>query len=315
MRFSVVVPAYNACEMLEATVRSALAQEYGDFEVIISDDGSTDDTLSLARSLAETDSRVRVVTAENGGCAAARNRAFEVAAGEFGVLLDSDDQLAPGYLSAMSAFIDARPGFDIYSCNGTRVMSDALSEPFLAGPAYVRETSWTLDDIVIVNRIYITAVVRRDLWARIGGYTAGLRYAEDYDFWLRALASGARQIYTPQRLGIYLERADGKSKNRIPHAQAQVGVFTRLAAMPELTDAQRKLCAEKISLLQTRIARIELEARLQDGQYAGARRAYLGVRSAYNSQAKYVAGLALMLASPRLYAAAFGARDARRMSS
>jgi hypothetical protein len=315
MRFSVVVPAYNACEMLEATVRSALAQEFGDFEVIISDDGSTDDTLGLARSLAQTDSRVRVVTGENGGCAAARNRAFEVATGQFGVLLDSDDQLAPGYLSAMSAFIDAQPGFDIYSCNGTRVMSDALSEPFLAGPAYVRETSWTLDDIVIVNRIYITAVVRRDLWARIGGYTAGLRYAEDYDFWLRALASGARQIYTPQRLGIYLERADGKSKNRIPHAQAQVGVFTRLAAMPELTEAQRKLCAEKISLLQTRIARIELEARLQDGQYAGARRTYLGVRSAYNSQAKYVAGLVLMLASPRLYAAAFGARDSRRMSS
>ena len=245
----------------------------------------------------------------------ARNRGFEVATGEFGVLLDSDDQLAPGYLSAMSAFIDRRPGFDIYSCNGTRVMSDRLSEPFLEGSAYTRETSWTLDDIIIVNRIYITAVVRRDLWAKVGGFWTGLRYSEDYDFWLRALALGARQTYTPQRLGIYSERAGGKSKNRIPHAEAQIGMFNRLAAMPELTEAQRRLCAEKVGLLQTRIARIRLEARLQEGQYSGARHAYLGVRSAYNSQAKYAAGLSLMLLSPRLYAAVFGARDARRLSS
>jgi hypothetical protein len=258
---------------------------------------------------------VRVVTAENGGCSAARNRGFEAATGEFAVLLDSDDQLGPGYLSRMSAFIDEHPGFDIYSCNGTRVMSDSRSEPFLSGPAYARQTSWTLEDIIIVNRIYITAVLRRDLWARMGGFTAGLRYAEDYDFWLRALAQGATQIYTPQRLGVYLERADGKSKNRIPHAQAQIGIFTSLAAMPELSDDARRLCAEKIGLLEKRIERIELEARLHRGDYSGARRSYLKVRSAYNSQAKYAAGLALMLLSPRAYSAAFGVRGARRTSS
>jgi succinoglycan biosynthesis protein ExoO len=315
MRFSVIVPAYNAAEMLEVTVRSALSQDFDDFEVVISDDGSTDRTLALARSLAAEDARVRVVTAENGGCAAARNRGFEAAGGEFGVLLDSDDQLGPGYLSAMSAFIDARPGFDIYSCNGTRVLSEARSEPFLSGPAYARETSWTLDDIILVNRIYITAVLRRELWARIGGFTVGQRYAEDYDFWLRALASGARQIYTPKRLGIYFERADGKSKNRLPHAEAQIAMFTRLSAMPELTEKQRQLCAEKIGLLGKRIARIELEARLQRGDYHDARREYLGVGSAYNSKAKYVGGMVLMLISPRLYASAFGVRDARRLGS
>ena len=315
MRFSVVVPAYNASEVLEATVRSALEQDFDGFEVVISDDGSTDDTLLIARSLEVADPRVRVITSANEGCAVARNRAFEAARGEFGVLLDSDDQLAPGYLSAMSAFIDARPGFDIYSCNGTRVMSDGRSEPFLSGSMYGRETSWLLDDVIVVNRIYITAVVRRDLWARVGGYTPGLRYAEDYDFWLRSLALGARHIYTPKRLGIYAERADGKSKNRVPHAAAQIGIFTRLMAMPQLNDVQRELCAHKIDLLRTRIARIELETRLQKGEYAGARRAYLGVRSAYLSQPMYAAGLVLMLVSPRLYASFFSSRDARRTSA
>ncbi len=75
------------------------------------------------------------------------------------------------------------------------------------------------------------------------------------------------------------------------------------------------MCAKKLELLHTRIARVELEARLQRGQYAGARREYLGVRSAYNSQAMYAAGLALMLVSPRLYARVFRSRDARRKAS
>ena len=182
-------------------------------------------------------------------------------------------------------------------------MADGLSEPFLSGSAYSRETSWTLDDIIIVNHIYVTAVVRRDLWERVGGFTAGLRYAEDYDFWLRALALGARQIYTPQRLAVYMERAGGKSKQRMAHAETQIGIFTRLAAMPELNDDAARRCAPRSSsCIRTRIARLELEARLQRGEYAGARREYLGVRSAYNSQAMYAAGLALMMVSPRLYA-------------
>ncbi len=216
----------------------------------------------------------------------------------------------------MSALIAARPGFDIYSCNGTRLMADGLSEPFLSGSAYSRETSWTLDDIIIVNHIYGTAVVRRDLWERVGGFTTGLRYAEDYDFWLRALALGARQIYTPQRLAVYMERVGGKSKQRMAHAETQIGIITRLASMPELNDAQRELCAKKLELHphadRARGARGTPAARASTPVRAGE---YLGVRSAYNSQAMYAAGLALMLVSPRLYARVFRTRDARRKAS
>lgn len=315
MRFSVIVPSYNAADVLQATVDSALAQSYSDLEVVISDDGSVDDTLAVARRLAEKDERVRVVTAENGGCACARNRAIEVASGEFCVLLDAEDVLDPGYLEAMAAFVGAHPGFDIYSCNGTRVLVDGSAEPFLVGREYADETSWTLDDLIPVDRIFIVATLRRELWERLGGFRSELRYAEDYDFWLRALASGARQVYTPQRLATYVESAGGKSKNRIPHARTQIRIFEDLSAMPGLTDSQRRLCAEKIAALRTRIERVELEARLQRGEYGGARATYLRVRSAYISAPKYVAGLALMMLSPRLYASVFTSREARRVGS
>jgi len=315
MRFSVIIPAYNARDVLERTVRSALSQTYHDFEVVISDDGSPDDTLDVANALAKTDARIRVVTGLNGGCSVARNRGVEVASGQFCVLLDADDMLKPDYLATMSAFIDRCPGYDIYSCNGDRLMAEGRTEPFLGGDGYDRETSWTLDDIIPVDRIFIMAVIRRETHARLGGFRDDLRYAEDYDFWLRALALGARHRFIPQRLGIYVESAGSKSKNRIPHAQAQIRIFESLMAMPELTDTQRALCVRKLDGLRTRIRRVELETRLVDGDYRGARAEYLHVGDAYLDKRKYAAGLAAMMLSPRLYARLFAARATKRAAS
>jgi glycosyltransferase involved in cell wall biosynthesis len=315
MRFSAIIPAYNARDVLERTVGSVLSQTYGDFEIVISDDGSSDDTLEVARALAQTDGRISVVTGLNGGCSVARNRGIEAATGEFCVLLDSDDMLKAEYLATMSAFIDACPGYDLYSCNGDRLMPGGRLEPFLSGPEYVRETSWTLDDIIPVNHIFIMSAFRRELFDRLGGFRADLRYAEDYDFWLRALALGARHRFTPQRLGVYVESAGSKSKNRIPHAEAQIRIFESLAAMPQLTEQQRNLCARKLEGLHTRIRRVRLETRVVAGDIAGARGEYLRVSDAYLDKRKYAAGLVAMMISPRLYARLFAARSMKRAAS
>jgi GT2 family glycosyltransferase len=312
VRFSVVVAAFNAEDTLEGAVHSVLDQPGSDFEVIVSDDGSTDATLALARRLADEDVRVHVVAGPNGGCSAARNRGFERASGEFGILLDADDEFAPEYFTTMRTFIDQRPGMDIYSTNGIRRLPDGTDEPFFRGTAYSTETTWTLSDLIPVDCIFLMAAIRRGLWESLGGCRTDLRYAEDYDFWLRALASGARHIYRPDRLGIAISRATSKSKNRIPHAEAQIRIFEDLGRRPELTDEQRGACERKIADLRTRIERVKLESRLQEGDVRGARRAYLRVRSAYLSQPLYFAGLALMLLSPRLYTAAFASRNARR---
>ena len=315
VRFSLITPAYNASQTLEATVASGLAQRHGDFEIVISDDGSTDETLALATALAQQDARIRVVSGPNGGCSVARNRAFDVARGEFCVLLDADDALGPEYLERMSAFIDANPGFDVYSCNGTRRLPSGYEEPFFDGPGYARETSWTLDDLIPEDRIFIMAITRRDLWQRIGGFRGDLRYAEDYDYWLRALASGATHRYLPDRLATLVFRTDSKSKNLVPHAQAQIGMFSDLAEEFDLTPHQRDLVQRKITSLRARIRRVELEDRLQRGEYGGARREYVAVRSAYLSRPAYLAGLAMMLVSPRLYARASARRMASRVGS
>jgi hypothetical protein len=315
VRFSIVIPAYNAADSLERTVASALVQRGASFEVIVSDDGSADQTLAVAQRLADADPRVRVTSAENGGCSAARNRGFELARGEFCVPLDSDDVLDEHYLEQMVAFIEANPGCDIYSCNGTRRLPTGAEEPFFEGPAYASETSWTLDDLIPEDRIFVMAAVRRELWKRLGGFRTTLRYAEDYDFWLRALAGGATHRYTPQRLATAVFRTTSKSKNLIPHAEAQIRMFEDLSAMRGIAGRQQALIAEKIAALRARIERVELEERLQRGDYSGARAAYRRLRPAYRSARLYAVGLAAMTLSPALYAKLFAARRAGRLGS
>jgi hypothetical protein len=163
-----------------------------------------------------------------------------------------------------------------------------------------------------VDRIFIMATVRRATHALVGGFRGDLRYAEDYDFWLRALALGAMHRFIPDSLGVYVESAGGKSKNRIPHARAQIRIFEDLSAMRELSDAQRAACEGKVAALRTRIARIELESRVLAGDYSGARREYARVSEAYLSKPMYAAGWVVMMLSPRLYARLFAARAAKR---
>src|SRR5687767_14224700 len=89
---SIIMPAYNSAAFISDAIESALAQTVTDFELLIADDGSTDETLEVARRWARVDSRVRVSTAPNGGTASARNRAMSKAHGAYFALLDSDDR-------------------------------------------------------------------------------------------------------------------------------------------------------------------------------------------------------------------------------
>ena len=98
---SVIMPAYNAGKTLEASAESVLAQTLAELELIIIDDGSTDDTAAVCAALAERDARVRTVTVKNSGPAAARNLGLDMASGKYVTLVDSDDLILPGMLETM----------------------------------------------------------------------------------------------------------------------------------------------------------------------------------------------------------------------
>ena len=107
-RFTIVIPAFNAARTIGSSIRSVLQQTEQDFEVVVVDDGSTDDTVECARSFA-TDPRVRVISQRNKGPSAARNAAVAAARALYVSMLDADDLWLPEYLEVMGGALDGNP--------------------------------------------------------------------------------------------------------------------------------------------------------------------------------------------------------------
>ena len=103
---SVIVPSYNASRYIRETLESVLGQTYSSFEVIVVDDGSTDDTAAIVADYSRRDSRIRLVSQPNGGVGAARNRAIAEASGEFIAPLDADDVWYPEKLQKQVASLE-----------------------------------------------------------------------------------------------------------------------------------------------------------------------------------------------------------------
>ncbi len=103
--FSIIVPAYNSAAYIKKCIESVIAQTYTDFELILVDDGSSDNTLQLCRSYADADSRIKIIHKENGGHTSARNEGLKNATGKYVVFLDSDDWLDPMTLELCMAEI------------------------------------------------------------------------------------------------------------------------------------------------------------------------------------------------------------------
>ena len=98
---SIIIPIYNRQELIEECIASVFAQSYQNFEIIIVDDGSSDNTYKICHSLAEADPRIKLFAMDHGGVSAARNKALDVATGEFIFFLDSDDVIHPSLLEAL----------------------------------------------------------------------------------------------------------------------------------------------------------------------------------------------------------------------
>ena len=177
---SVVIPTRNRARTLERSVRSVLDQEGVALEVIVVDDGSTDDTPTVLSRLA--DSRLRVVHRSLGhGAAAARNAGAAVARGELLAFQDSDDAWRPGKLAQqLPAFRDPRVGM-AYS---RALLHGRRKAPF---PPIARLPSGALHALLLRGNLFCTptVVVRRRLFEDAGGFDPAFPQLEDWDLWVR----------------------------------------------------------------------------------------------------------------------------------
>jgi glycosyltransferase involved in cell wall biosynthesis len=177
---SVVIPTYNRAGVVKEAVDSVLAQEYNDFELIVVDDGSTDNTSEV---LVPYGDDVTVLFQENKGVSAARNRGIAEASGRYIAFLDSDDLWLPRKLSAQVEFFNRRPDALICQTEEVWVRNGIRVNP---GKRHKKPSGMIFEPSLELCLVSPSAVmIRRDLMERAGGFDETLPACEDYDLWLR----------------------------------------------------------------------------------------------------------------------------------
>jgi len=174
---SVVIPTFNRANVLPRAAASVMAQTYTDWELIVVDDGSTDDTLQIVRGF--TDPRVRYVRQENRGRSAARNAGAAAAIGQFITFLDSDDEALPEWLQKLS---ETTKGDDIgIVCGGVRLVSDSGTVVGEVLPHPMGALHQDARGVFLAGSF----ATRRDLFVSAGGYAEGMSHSENTELALR----------------------------------------------------------------------------------------------------------------------------------
>jgi glycosyltransferase involved in cell wall biosynthesis len=257
-RFSVTIPAYNAEFTLEETVSSVRAQTFSDWELVIVDDGSTDGTRALAERLASGDERIHAISQENRGSGGAYNTAVREARGDLIVMLSADDLLLPEHLEAFDAFISANPGAGIYTCDGFIENEDGRREPQDLNDGWRGAGECTLADLLGACFFGIGAVYRREVYNAVGGFREDI-YAEDYLFWLLALAHGHRHRFLGLQLAVHRRSSTQKSANAIRMRQTDAFVISEVIASgllkgEDLAAARRVLARHRRNIVVRKVA-------------------------------------------------------------
>lgn len=312
-RFTVIMPAHNSTTTIDGSIASVLAQTVEDFELLVIENGSSDDTLERARRWSARDPRVYATTLDAANLVAARNAGIREARGRFVAFLDADDVYAPGFLATLETAIAAHPGRSMYALGGVSVAPDGKRSPLSPSMAADRPTELTLAIVVWMTLFPNQVAYDADALRALGGFRD--HYIEDYDLWVHTFATGGTGVYVPAEASEH--RVYWSSRSHDPaFYDASVGSALeslRDALTEDLAPVDREAVERRIALLEKRRARIgeraALEERLSRGEYAGARRSYLRAGPAYRSRLRYLGGLALILVSPRLFARAARRRD------
>lgn len=266
---SVITPAFNAAAHLEDTIASCCSQSYADFELLLVDDGSTDDTAAIAARCAAADTRIRVFRVSNGGTAAARNVAIAASRGEFLALLDSDDIWMPTYLETQLDTLSQHPAVDVLTCNAFNLGGHADGLTFWPSAAAIVPIT-LLDMIVREDAIHIFSVFRRTVINRIGAFDSHFDGNEDYHFWLRAAAAGYRFAadFTPR--GWYRRRPGSASADQRRMLAGIVRVFAGIRQECSLDAGEAAAIDVQVRRFTKELRVAEARACLAAGDSAGA---------------------------------------------
>lgn len=240
-RVSVITAAHNAARYLDETLRSVASQTFGDWEVVVVDDASTDGTGAVA----ERHDRVRLVRSERPlGPGAARSLAMEEATGELLATLDADDMWSPHYLESQLALYDRasrerRVG--LVCCDARLLGPDGIEADTFADRTGRPPAVFGTKHLLRANVVFTSVLIPRAVLEDVGGYDAELRTSEDYDLWLRVAEAGYEVVWNAEPLAVYRLRPDSLAASASELARSTADVYSRSLTRGRLSRSDRRL--------------------------------------------------------------------------
>jgi len=265
MTVSVILPTYNRANLVGEAIESVLGQTHRDFQLIVVDDGSTDETPAVLARFA--DPRLRIIRQDNGGKSAARNRGLDEARGEFIAFLDSDDLWAPTFLESVLAVFSGEPELDFVFSDLIRFDESGFKDqtqfeivPQVRGFASRPSASGTgrvlLDPpfpVLVPLTQFVTwlqcVVIKTD---RIGNvrFPPNKPLGQDYTFMLRVYAATARCGYVDEPLA-FIRRHGGNSYFRAPPDMLPPHAFPALDTLLTFDDRGIGKCEKRALAIRT----------------------------------------------------------------
>ena len=200
MLISVVIPLYNKEKYIIRTINSVLAQTYKEFELIVVDDESTDNSVNLVKLVA--DPRIKLVLQKNGGVSLARNIGVKNAVGDWVAFLDADDEYEPAFLQEAINFLDKNRGSDLSFLGANYFLGSrnckAISEKLHSG---VYDYFQLFGNQKSPNNSS-TTIVNKSIFLDVGGFPEGVKHFEDWITWFK-LACAGNFGYISHALGLY----------------------------------------------------------------------------------------------------------------
>ncbi|HPR60734.1 MAG TPA: glycosyltransferase family A protein [Prolixibacteraceae bacterium] len=202
---SIVIPCYNHAQFLEETIASVLNSTYKQFEIIIVNDGSSDNSEALAQQLANENPNITYLYQQNQGPSVARNYGIKTAKGKYILPLDADDRISADYIEKAVAVLESAPKVKVVYCE-----AEFFGE---------KSGKWKLPEfsrkyLARENMIFLSAMFRKADWESIGGFDERMTWGwEDWEFWISMLKNDGDVVRLPITGFFYRIRKGSRRKS------------------------------------------------------------------------------------------------------
>ena len=245
---SICIPAYNAEQFLPATLATVRVQQFKDWELLVTEDGSNDRTADIVQKFSETvPQNVHYVRhSKNQGLPTTRNTGIDAASAEWIALLDSDDLWQPNHLTELVNIAKAESPAELIHSGSLLFDTDSNCDLGVRAPTQKMIAGFPIS---LFEGSYIiqpsSVILKKALWKRVGGFNPQFRYLEDREMWLRCARAGAVFTYSGRVTCRYRKHAAALSNDAAEMAEASAAVFEQHLDWKIVPNALRKrLCAE-----------------------------------------------------------------------